>query len=120
MVYSYSADVFEGVESVVDVGGGDGTTLGMLVKAFPWIKGIHFDLPHVVSVAPERNGVEHIGGDMFKVVHTADAAFLMVNVPGAWVDWKRRGDHESLLCRVYDVFRQNSIVLASEAAILLF
>ncbi|KAK9109373.1 hypothetical protein Sjap_017433 [Stephania japonica] len=76
-------DVFDGVESVVDVGGGDGTTLGMLVKAFPWIKGINFDLPHVVSVAPERNGVEHIGGDMFKAVPQADATFLM------WVlhDW---------------------------------
>ncbi|KAK9109374.1 hypothetical protein Sjap_017434 [Stephania japonica] len=77
------ADVFDGVESVVDVGGGDGTTLGMLVKAFPWIKGINFDLPHVVSVAQERNGVQHLEGDMFKAVPQADAVFLM------WIlhDW---------------------------------
>ncbi|KAK9135791.1 hypothetical protein Syun_015121 [Stephania yunnanensis] len=88
------ADVFDGVDSVVDVGGGDGTTLGMLVKAFPWIKGINFDLPHVVSVAPERNSVEHIGGDMFKAVPQANAAFLMVGIvtnafPYIWVlhDW---------------------------------
>ncbi|PON33658.1 O-methyltransferase COMT-type [Parasponia andersonii] len=52
-------------------------------KACPWIRGINFDLPHVVSVALESDGVEHVGGDMFDSVPKADAAFLM------WVlhDW---------------------------------
>ncbi|KAH7851934.1 hypothetical protein Vadar_018491 [Vaccinium darrowii] len=58
-------DVFDGVASVVDVGGGEGTSLRLLAKAFPWIRGINFDLPHVVSVAPDSVGVEHVGGDMF-------------------------------------------------------
>ncbi|KAK9109372.1 hypothetical protein Sjap_017432 [Stephania japonica] len=40
--------------------------------------GINFDAPHVVSVAPERNDVEHIGGDMFKAVPQAHAAFLLL------------------------------------------
>lgn len=70
----------EGIRSLVDVGGGDGTTLENLVKACPWIRGINFDLPHVVSVAPRRFGVEHVGGDMFKSVPKADAAFLMVSI----------------------------------------
>lgn len=70
----------EGIRSLVDVGGGDGTTLGNLVKACPWIRGINFDLSHVVSVAPRRCGVEHVGGDMFKSVPKADAAFLMVSI----------------------------------------
>ncbi|XP_021903781.1 (RS)-norcoclaurine 6-O-methyltransferase-like [Carica papaya] len=76
-------EVFEGVENVVDVGGGNGTALGLLVKAFPWVKGINFDLPHVVSVANKYDGVENVGGDMFKSVPKADAAFTM------WVlhDW---------------------------------
>eukprot|EP00257_Ricinus_communis_P021688 XP_015581226.1 acetylserotonin O-methyltransferase [Ricinus communis] len=76
-------EVFNGVKSVVDVGGGNGTTLGLLVKASPWIQGINFDLPHVVSVALECDGVKHVGGDMFDSVPQADAAFLM------WVlhDW---------------------------------
>lgn len=71
-------DLFHGVECVVDVGGGDGTTVEMLVKAFPGVKGINFDLPHVVSVAPNRPGVEHVGGNMFQLVPKADAVFLMV------------------------------------------
>ncbi|KAE8008839.1 hypothetical protein FH972_005312 [Carpinus fangiana] len=62
---------------LVDVGGGNGTTLHMLVKAFPWLRGINFDLPHVVSEAVEFHGVEHVGGDMFQSVPKADAVFLM-------------------------------------------
>ncbi|XP_059434531.1 acetylserotonin O-methyltransferase-like [Corylus avellana] len=80
-------EVFDGLGSLVDVGGGNGTTLQMLVKAFPWLRGIHFDLPHVVSNAAEFDGVERVGGDMFLSVPKADAAFLM------WIlhDW---GDKE--------------------------
>ncbi|KZV50027.1 RS-norcoclaurine 6-O-methyltransferase [Dorcoceras hygrometricum] len=76
-------EVLEGVSSLVDIGGGDGTALHALVKACPWIRGINYDLPHVVSLAPHRQGVEHVAGDMFKMVPKADAAFLM------WVlhDW---------------------------------
>lgn len=71
-------EAFEGIASVVDVGGGDGTALRMLVKAFPWIHGINFDLPHVVGIAPPCDGVKHVAGDMFEAVPKADAAFLMV------------------------------------------
>ncbi|KAI8553963.1 hypothetical protein RHMOL_Rhmol05G0058100 [Rhododendron molle] len=76
-------EVFDRVESVVDVGGGDGTALRLLVEAFPSIRGINFDLPHVVSVALDCAGVEHVGGDMFASVPKADAAYLK------WVlhDW---------------------------------
>lgn len=73
-------EVFNGVKTLVDVGGGNGTTLSMLVKAFPWIQGINFDLPHVVSTATECDGVTHVGGDMFESVPKADAAFLMVTI----------------------------------------
>ncbi|XP_055802527.1 acetylserotonin O-methyltransferase-like [Solanum dulcamara] len=81
--------IFEGVNTMVDVGGGDGTTLKLLVEAFPWINGINFDLPHVASVAPHAIGVVHVGGDMFNYVPKADAAFLK------WVlhDW---GDEECI------------------------
>ncbi|KAB2088108.1 hypothetical protein ES319_A04G152100v1 [Gossypium barbadense] len=59
-------EVFDGVESLVDVGGG-----------------INFDLPHVVTVAPKSDSIENVGGDMFMSIPNVDAAFLM------WVlhDW---------------------------------
>ncbi|MBA0688130.1 hypothetical protein Goari_005935 [Gossypium aridum] len=60
--------VFDGIKSLVDFGGSNGTVLAMLGKAFPWIHGIHFDLPFVVAVAAKVDGVENIGGDMFECV----------------------------------------------------
>lgn len=70
--------VFEGLATVVDVGGGNGTTLQTLVKAIPWINGINFDLPHVIDAAPKHDGVEHVGGDMFLSIPKADAVFMKV------------------------------------------
>ncbi|KAL3514958.1 hypothetical protein ACH5RR_021860 [Cinchona calisaya] len=69
--------VFEGIGTLVDVGGGDGTALRTLIKDCPWIRGINFDLPHVVSVAPHSHGVQHVGGNMFDSVPKADSAFIM-------------------------------------------
>ncbi|XP_038888743.1 acetylserotonin O-methyltransferase-like [Benincasa hispida] len=70
-------EIFDGVGSLVDVGGGNGTCLSILVKACPWIKGINFDLPHVVSGSQEYEGVQHVGGNMFDSIPKADAAFIM-------------------------------------------
>nr|AAD29844.1 catechol O-methyltransferase [Thalictrum tuberosum] len=67
---------FEGLKSVVDVGGGTGATVNMIVTKHPTIKGINFDLPHVIDDAPAYPGVEHIGGDMFVSVPKGDAIFM--------------------------------------------
>ncbi|XP_047978250.1 acetylserotonin O-methyltransferase-like [Salvia hispanica] len=71
-------EVFEGIGCLVDVGGGDGTALHCIVEVCQWIRGINYDLPHVVSAAQQRQGVEHVAGDMFEHVPNADAAFMMV------------------------------------------
>ena len=74
-------EVFNGIETIVDVGGGDGTSLSLLVKACPWIaRGVNFDLPHVVCVAKESDRVENVGGDMFDSIPKADAAIIKVSV----------------------------------------
>ncbi|KAL0299761.1 UNVERIFIED_CONTAM: Caffeic acid 3-O-methyltransferase 1 [Sesamum radiatum] len=69
-------DGFEGLKTVVDVGGGTGATLNMIVSKHPSIKGINFDLPHVIEDAPSYPGVEHVGGDMFVSVPKGDAIFM--------------------------------------------
>lgn len=73
--------VFYGVKSVVDVGGGTGAAVYEIVKAFPQIKGINFDLPHVIATAPKYDGVTHAEGDMFKAIPNADVAILKVTKP---------------------------------------
>ncbi|KAG6490477.1 tricetin 3',4',5'-O-trimethyltransferase-like [Zingiber officinale] len=67
---------FDDIQVLVDVGGGVGGTLSMITAKYPRIKGINFDLPHVISEAPAFPGVEHVGGDMFVSVPNGDAIFM--------------------------------------------
>ncbi|KAK1285735.1 Caffeic acid 3-O-methyltransferase [Acorus calamus] len=67
---------FDGLSTIVDVGGGVGGTLKMILSKHTSIKGINFDLPHVIEVAPAITGVEHVGGDMFESVPSGDAIFM--------------------------------------------
>ncbi|GLT85064.1 hypothetical protein SLE2022_032660 [Rubroshorea leprosula] len=69
-------DGFEGVKVLVDVGGGIGVALSIITSKYPQIKGINYDLPHVLADAPTYPGVEHIGGDMFQSVPKGDAIFM--------------------------------------------
>ncbi|XVF36926.1 hypothetical protein REPUB_Repub19eG0101000 [Reevesia pubescens] len=67
---------FDGVEVLVDVGGGIGVALTLISSKYPHIKAINFDLPHVLADAPTYSGVEHVGGDMFESVPKGDAIFM--------------------------------------------
>lgn len=78
-------DGFEGLESLVDVGGGIGASLNMIISKHPTIKGINFDLPHATRQAPSYPGVEHVGGDMFVCVPKGNA-ILMKFVLHNWGD----------------------------------
>uniref|UniRef100_A0A2P2NZ83 caffeate O-methyltransferase n=1 Tax=Rhizophora mucronata TaxID=61149 RepID=A0A2P2NZ83_RHIMU len=100
---------FEGLTSVVDVGGGTGAVLGMIVSKYPTLKGINFDLPHVIKDAPSYPDVEHVGGDMFVSVPKGDAIFMK------WIchDWS---DEHCLkfLKNCYDALPANGKVIVAE------
>ncbi|XP_019245640.1 PREDICTED: LOW QUALITY PROTEIN: caffeic acid 3-O-methyltransferase-like [Nicotiana attenuata] len=100
---------FEGLNSIVDVGGGTGATVNMIVSKYPSIKGINFDLPHVIGDAPAYPGVEHVGGDMFVSVPKADAIFMK------WIchDWS---DEHCLkfLKNCYEALPANGKVIIAE------
>nr|WME87917.1 O-methyltransferases [Bergenia purpurascens] len=100
---------FEGLTSVVDVGGGTGATLNMILSKYPNIRGINFDLPHVIEDAPSYPGVEHVGGDMFVSVPKGDAIFMK------WIchDWS---DEHCLkfLKNCYDALPSNGKVILAE------
>ncbi|XP_049365784.1 trans-resveratrol di-O-methyltransferase-like [Solanum verrucosum] len=68
--------VFEGLKSLVDVGGGTGTVAKAISNAFPELKCSVFDLPHVVEGLEGGNNLSYIGGDMFKSVPSAHAILL--------------------------------------------
>lgn len=72
-------DVFKGLKSVVDVGGGNGTMARSIAHVFPKIKCTVFDLPHLIDALEDRQpGVEYVGGDMFVSVPHANAVLLKV------------------------------------------
>ncbi|VAH40941.1 unnamed protein product [Triticum turgidum subsp. durum] len=54
---------FEDVATLVDVGGGIGATIQAITSKYPHIKGINFDLAHVIAEAPHSPGVEHVADE---------------------------------------------------------
>ncbi|EHA8589248.1 Trans-resveratrol di-O-methyltransferase [Cocos nucifera] len=67
---------FRGLKSLVDVGGGTGTSARMIAEAFPDVKCTVFDLPHVVATSPKSKLVDAVGGSMFDSIPPASAVFL--------------------------------------------
>uniref|UniRef100_A0A0D3GWR5 O-methyltransferase C-terminal domain-containing protein n=1 Tax=Oryza barthii TaxID=65489 RepID=A0A0D3GWR5_9ORYZ len=70
------AEAFMNVSSLVDVGGGDGSMARAIVKAFPHIKCLVLDLPHVVRGIPADGFVEYVAGDMMDFVPPANVVLL--------------------------------------------
>ncbi|CAN1229603.1 Chavicol O-methyltransferase [Linum grandiflorum] len=79
--------VFDGVESLVDVGGGNGTFAKIVKKAYPGIRCKVLELPQVVGelVDVDAGGVEFVAGDMFQHVPSADAVLLKVLIPSSFL-----------------------------------
>ncbi|KAJ4758352.1 O-methyltransferase family protein [Rhynchospora pubera] len=77
--------IFDGLNSLVDVGGGTGTAVKFIAGAFPNLKCTVFDLPHVVAKALKSESFDVVGGDMFEKILPADAIFLK-NVLHDWND----------------------------------
>ncbi|ONK57107.1 uncharacterized protein A4U43_C10F16690 [Asparagus officinalis] len=75
-------EVFRGLRSLVDVGGGTGTLARAVAREFG-LKCAVLELPYVVEGSEESEEVKFVGGDMFDYVPTADAVLLK------WVlhDW---------------------------------
>ncbi|KAL6006611.1 Caffeic acid 3-O-methyltransferase [Asimina triloba] len=103
---------FEGLNSVVDVGGGMGATLNKIVSKYPKINGINFDLPHVVARASAYSGVEHVGGDMFESVPSGEAIFMKVRF-GYFTTGATKHCYR-LLKNCYDALPDNGKVIVVE------
>ncbi|KAK7410879.1 hypothetical protein VNO78_02074 [Psophocarpus tetragonolobus] len=79
-------DGFQGVETVVDVGGNSGVSLRMIMDKYPNVrKGINYDLPQMLSHALHIPGVTHVGGNAFESVPPGDAIFIRWAILG-WTD----------------------------------
>jgi hypothetical protein len=84
---------YAGVKTLVDIGGGDGTTLAAILGSFPALSAVLFDLPAVVARAPavlDAAGVAGrcrvVAGDFFESVPEGGDAYLLSNILHDWDD----------------------------------
>jgi hypothetical protein len=78
-VVAQHGDVFDGISSLLDVGGGDGSTARTIAKAFSHVKCSVLDLPIVIADIQQGDGmVDYIAGDMFSSIPPTDAIMLKV------------------------------------------
>jgi SAM-dependent methyltransferase len=84
---------FSACRTVVDIGGGNGSTLAGILKRHPAIQGILFDLPAVAqrtrsalsgSSLADRMRIE--GGDFFSAVPAGADAYLLRHILHDWED----------------------------------
>ncbi|KAA0067461.1 hypothetical protein IC582_025679 [Cucumis melo] len=82
------SEVFEGLKSLVDVGGGTGVMGKAIVEAFPHITCTVFDLPQVISNQPLQNAknLRFVEGDMFEEIIPLANAVLLKWILHDWND----------------------------------
>jgi hypothetical protein len=105
---------FSGIHRLIDVGGGHGFLLASILKAYPQMHGVLFDLPRVVEgAAPilEAQGVsdrcECIGGDFITAVPSGGDAYIMQAILHGMTDEKIL----QLLHNVRQSMRENGTLL---------
>ena len=78
---------FSEMDTIVDVGGGEGVFLTGILRANPILRGILLDLPHVAEAARRylakaelATRCEVVGGDFFEGVPAGGDAYLLSNI----------------------------------------
>jgi hypothetical protein len=108
---------FSGIGSLVDVGGASGNMLGHVLSRHPGVKGVLYDLPHVVADAPallashgvaDRVSIE--GGSFFDSVPKGHDAYLLSHIIHDWDD----GENATILKNVREAMNPDGKLLIVE------
>jgi hypothetical protein len=113
---------FSGIEMLVDVAGGHGHVLTSILRQYPTMRGVLFDLEHVIAGAGpllESSGagdrVETATGDFFEAVPPGGDAYIMKNIIHDWDDDRAL----PILTNIWNAFegRRDGRVILLEAVI---
>jgi hypothetical protein len=83
---------FSALETIVDVGGGHGTLLTLILQRHPRLRGVLFDRPEVIAGAKKAQGgvegarITAVGGDFFVSVPSGADAYIMQFITHDWAD----------------------------------
>jgi hypothetical protein len=107
--------------TLVDVGGGDGTLLATLLPRYPRMRGVLFDLPHVVAgarhvlaAAGVADRCDIIAGSFFERLPAGGEAYLVKSILHDW-------DHAAstrILQRVHEASQPGSALLIVERTLM--
>lgn len=108
---------FARFSSLADLGGGDGTLLATVLPRYPGLRGVLFDLPHVVSGAPgtlDAAGVsdrcEVVAGSFFDRVPAGCEAYVLKSILHDWDE----SSSVRILRRVRDATESGTVLLIVE------
>jgi hypothetical protein len=111
---------FGGIRTLVDIAGGHGAVLTSILDKYPSMKGILFDLDHVIEGAKPRlaslglaNRVTTASGDFFKAVPAGGDAYIMKHIIHDWDD----GKATAILKNIRSVLPKDGRVLLLESVI---
>jgi hypothetical protein len=86
---------FSGIETLVDVGGGHGLLISQILKHYPHMKGMLFELPHVLEGANARitrlglsDRLQTCPCDFFESIPAGGDAYIMQHIIHDWEDSK--------------------------------
>lgn len=79
---------FSQFDTIVDVGGAQGSLISTILQANPHLKGILFDLPEVIGNIEGDRNLQRIAGNFFESVPTGGDAYVMRWIIHDWNDEK--------------------------------
>jgi hypothetical protein len=111
---------FSGIETIIDIAGGHGRLLTAILDANSFLKGVLFDLPHVIEGAEESTAIKAAGsrcelttGDFFVAVPAGADAYIMKHIIHDWDDARAL----QILGNIRKVMKPNGRVLLVESVI---
>jgi hypothetical protein len=111
---------FSGIKTLVDIAGGHGALLSEILKQHPTMKGILFDLDHVIEGAKPKIAAQGLAdrvttasGDFFAAVPAGGDAYIMKHIIHDWYDDKA----SAILENIRRVLPKDGRVLLVESVI---
>jgi ubiquinone/menaquinone biosynthesis C-methylase UbiE len=108
---------FSEIKTLTDVGGGVGILMAEILKTYPSIEGIVFDIPPVINEAKKvikkmglQDRCQALEGDFFKSVPSGSDAYLLSNILHDWPDDRCH----QILSKCHSAMKKDSRLLVME------